>query len=87
MLNPSSYTNPTATPSTLIIPHVHQARISRTNTIRAILLGELNLAFDGPGTEALVVGVVAGEVAVFPDAEFGVSAGVGDSFVLAHFGV
>jgi hypothetical protein len=53
--------------------------------VGTILLRQFNFAFDGPGAEALVVWVITGKVAVFPDAEFGVSACVGDSLVLAHF--
>jgi hypothetical protein len=31
-----------------------------------------------------VIWIIAGEMAVFPDSEFGVVASVGNSFVLAH---
>lgn len=73
-------------PSTAVVrTHIHKAGITCTNTIWAVFLGELDFALDGPGAEALMVRVVAGEVAVFPDAEFGVRAGVGYAFVLAHF--
>lgn len=58
-------------------PSSNNPRLPRRNTIRAILLWEVNLALDGVGAEALVVRVVAREMAVFPEAEFAVGAGVG----------
>ena len=52
----------------------------------ATILGRVRpLSLDGPGTEALVVGVVAGEVAVFDETADGVAAAVVDILVLAHF--
>lgn len=53
----------------------------------ATILGRVRpLSLDGPGTEALVVRVVAGEVAVFDQAANGVAAAIVDVLVLAHLG-
>jgi len=62
----------------------HNPGFARSNTIRTVLGWQVNFALDGVSTETLVVGIVAGKVAVIPEAEFAVCAGVGDSFVLAH---
>ena len=46
--------------------------------------GDEMFALDTISTETLVVGIVPGEVAVFPDLQLAVATGVGYTFVLAH---
>jgi len=57
---------------------------SIVRAVAAILCGIRPLSLDGPGTEALMVGIVAGKVAVLDQTAGGVTAAVVDVFVLAH---
>lgn len=53
-------------------------------TATAVLCRIRPLPLDGPGTEALMVGVVASKMAVLDQTASGVTAAVVDVFVLAH---
>lgn len=55
-------------------------------TVAAVLSRVRPLSLDGPGPEALMVGVVAGKVAVFDQATNGVATAIVDVLVLAHSG-
>ena len=54
-------------------------------TVATVLCRIRPFSLDGPGAEALMVGVVAGKVAVFDQTADGVTAAIVDVFVLAHF--
>lgn len=53
-------------------------------TVAAVLGRVRPLPLDGPGSEALVVRVIAGEVAVFDQATNGVATAIVNVLVLAH---
>ena len=58
--------------------------LTRAHAIRAVLDCQRPLALNGPGAIALVLGIVAGEVAVLDKPQHLVAAAVVDAFVLAH---
>lgn len=69
---------------TILSTRINQPRKPRPHTIRTILRVKLDLARNGVSTEALAIRIVASEMAVFPDSQFGVAADVGYAFEFAH---
>ena len=58
--------------------------LTGVNTGRAVFGGKSELATDGPGAVALMVWIVAGEVAVLPHSVLGVAAVIMYFVVLTH---